>query len=245
MTYSEGDFQVKVSRFSARSGESICEGAIVIFPPTGGSTFLDRSFARAFARENLDVYILEGWTGMDEEAVDLDLHQRLFERAQRALQVVVGKIEKPYVGLLGTSVGALHTAVAVSTQPKISAAFAIVGGLSIPEVIVGSDQKEMRYLKKERFARYGFKDENEYVETIEKHFHFDRLSAGLNNKRLGAMIAKGDTKVPTSTQIKLADTWKPALKIESSGGHVRAIFEGWFWHRSKIVDFLKCEGTPS
>ena len=162
--YKVTDFQVNVAKYS---GINPSTKSLLILPPTGGENYIDRSYARDFSKLGYDVYILQSWTGMDERSSDLEIHQRLYGRGQKAIELVLNQISSPYIGLLGTSVGALHAAIAASKQTKLNSVFIITGGAPIVDVIVSSDQKAMQELKKTRIERFGFKNTEENKVALE------------------------------------------------------------------------------
>ena len=142
--YGSAEFQVRVAKYSGTEPSS---KSLLILPPTGGENYIDRSYAKDFSSLGYDVYILQSWTGVDELSIDLEIHQRLYGRGQKAIELVLNQINSPYIGLLGTSVGALHGAIAASKQDKLDSVFIITGGAPIAEVIILSDQKAMQDLK--------------------------------------------------------------------------------------------------
>ncbi|MGZ3690264.1 MAG: hypothetical protein ACXVAX_02100, partial [Pseudobdellovibrio sp.] len=140
---SEGDFKVDISLYSDGKASN---KSLLLLPPTGGTNYIDRRYATEFCQAGYDVYLINTWTMLDDPEVDLELHQRTYMRGQQALTLVIEKIKSPFIGLLGTSLGALHSAVAASYQDRLNAVFMIEGGAPISEVIVTSDQEKMRKL---------------------------------------------------------------------------------------------------
>ncbi len=238
ISYGSSDFEVKVAKYS---GTNPSLKSILILPPTGGENFIDRSYAREFSRKGFDVYILQSWTGMDERSSDLEIHQRLYGRGQKAIEVVLNQINSPYIGLLGTSVGALHGAVAASKQAKLNSVFIITGGAPVADVIVLSDQQAMQDLKKKRSERYGFKNAEENILAIDKNFSFEpmQLGDGYKSKDLGMVIAENDETVPTVTQENLKNYWKPKKVISYANGHFWGIVRTWLLDENEVITFFE------
>jgi hypothetical protein len=92
--------EVNVSTYKAKK---TALGSILILPPTGGSNVIDRLYAKTLRSAGFDVYILKHWTGDDEYSLELEIHQRLYEKAQKAIGKVLSDIETPFIGILGTS----------------------------------------------------------------------------------------------------------------------------------------------
>lgn len=116
----------------------------------------------------------------------------------------------------------------------------IGAGVSIPDVIVDSDQGAMRDLKRQRFAKFKFSNEKDYKDALSKSFHLDPLSLprGFEGKKLGLVFLKEDSTVPSINQQRLRELWQPDLDIEVSGGHFWGIVKTWWSHSSKIESFL-------
>lgn len=232
------DFKVDVTLFY---DDKPASKSLIIMPPTGGTNIVDRSYAKKFCRAGYEVYIINGWMKDQETRSDLDIHQSFYSKAQRAINYVTDEIKTPFIGMMGTSVGALHASVASATNPKLDAVFVIVGGTPIAEVIVTSDQKAMTDLKATRKKRFGFKNDQENIEAIGKVFHLEPMSQGelFKQKALGMAIADNDSTVSTLTQNKLREFWKPKTVIEISGGHFWGIVKMWLLHSHQILEFFE------
>lgn len=236
--YGPADFQVKVFNFENSQNAS---KSLIIMPPTGGPTYLERGYAKKFCAAGYNVYLFNSWTGDTDESVDLEKHQRIYASAQKAIATVIKQIKSPFIGILGTSLGALHTSVAVATQEKINAAFLIAGGGPIPEVIVTSDQKAMRDLRDARIQRYGFKSDTEYIAALDKVFLLDPTKQGdlYKKKDIGMVVAEDDTTVPYSNQLKLQTFFNPKKTYTLNSSHFWGIVKTWYFHSQEVLDFFE------
>ena len=233
----DDSFWVEVSKYGTSTTKSL-----IIVPPTGGTNFIDRSYAEKFCEAGYEVYILNNWLGQTEkDSFDLGLHQRFYERAEKAIGLAIAEVKSPFIGLLGTSVGALHSAVAASTKDRLNAVFIIVGGASLAEIIVNSDQSAMVDLGKKRMSSFGYKSKNEYLKALASNIKLEpmKLGSGFKNKKLGVVIALEDTTVPTEFQKKLADYWQPQTLIEKNNGHFWAIVNTWLHSTDRILEFFE------
>ncbi len=238
MQLGSGEFKVDVNKYWV---EEKSNKSLLILPPTGGVTVLDRSFARKFARAGYDVYVVETWTGLGFETVNLDMHNTTYGAGQRAIQAVLAQIDTDFIGILGTSVGALHAIIAASQEAKVDAVFAIVGGTPQSEIIVKSKVQQMVALRQKRFAHYKFTNDSEYQKALDDIFKLEplKLEPLFKGKKLGMVLAKSDDKVPTSTQEQLRELWSPSLLIEYDGGHFSTIIKTWFFEDDKILEFFE------
>lgn len=240
----EKGFTVRVLRYGQ---ETPAERAVLVMPPTGGTNVIDRSYARRLCKAGFDVSILEGWTGDDEYALDLGVHQRFYERAQRAIAAVLAASPARFHGLLGTSVGGIHAAVAASAHERLHAVFVVTAGAPISRVIVDSDQQAMRDAKRLRRERLGFKDDEEYRKALDARIRLDpfKLPPRYKGKRLGMAVSPADTTVPYSTQKALQELWSPARVIVVGGGHMGSIVRTWLFHSDEIEEFFRSASEPS
>jgi hypothetical protein len=241
LKFTDGDFTVHVERYAAASGVLLPK-AIVILPPTGGTNYIDRSYAKSLFTAGFDVYILGSWTGMDElaQSDDLELHDRLYRRALRAVQVTLTQIPKGYLGVLGSSVGATFAPVIANLEPRIDAVFLIVGGAPIPSVIVHSDQGAMEKLKKKRFKRYGFKNDQEYLAALDEKFPLDPFKTPplYKDKDLGMVVSTIDTTVPAADQMALKNLWNPQTLYSREKSHFMTIVSTWWSHEDDVIKFF-------
>lgn len=238
LTMNDQNFQVKVIRYLGNSPSS---RAILILPPTGGTNLIDRSYARRFCYNGFNVFIVDRWSNDTYQSDELELHQRLYTQAAHAVGTVLQNIPHKFIGLMGTSVGALYATVAAGTFDRIDAVMTIVGGSTIPGVIVGSDQKAMVDLKARRYAKYGFKSDVEYLARLDAAFSLDttELPPKFKKMDLATVIATEDLTVRTENQYSLRNYWKPSKVIEISAGHFWGIVYSWLFHSREITQFFK------
>ncbi len=214
---------------------------VIIMPPTGGMNFIDRSYARQFCHDGMNAYILETWTGDDEYFIGYTIHNRLYERAQRAIQLVLDSIpaNEP-VGILGTSVGGLFAAQSIGSKPRLETGFSIVGGAHIAEIIVRSSQNAMERAKEVRRKEFHFKSDDEYLKELDPYITIDPLyMEGHKGKTLGMVYSPLDTVVPAKNQKLLMDIWRPEKIITINHNHMWSIVESWLLHQKEISNFFK------
>lgn len=240
------DITVKVTRYSQGTAS---DRSILLYPPTGGTNLIDRSHAKHLCAAGFDVYILNDWSGTNEKAFDLELHKRLYERARLATATVLTQVKSPFIGMLGTSLGATFAAVMTNLFEEFDAVFVVVGGASMPSIIVHSDQKAMRELKTKRFQKYAFKSNEEYQSAIESVFPLNPLITPplYKKKTLGMIYSPVDTTVPGKDQLELKALWSPQTAIEVPSSHFMTIIKSWLVYQEDIVDFFirAAEKSPS
>lgn len=220
--------------------EKPSQKSILIMPPTGGTNYIDRRYAEELCQNDFDVYILNEWSEMSLKTIELNLHQRYYSRAQRAITLVLNSISSDFIGMLGTSLGGLHTSVSLQVQPRLDAAFIITGGVPIIEVIMNSDQEAMIKLKKLRKEKYNTTSDEELKAAIEKTFSLEPTALGefYQNKKVGVAIALNDRTVPTANQQRLIDFFQPQTVLSYSSGHFWGIVKTWLFDSAEVVKFF-------
>lgn len=235
--FKEADFSVEVLSYQPE----VVKSYVLIVPPTGGTNYIDRSYAKNLSDKGHHVYVLSHWTGDNEYNPELEIHTRFYARSFKAIGVVLKQIPKnASVGILGTSVGGLHAAIAASRYPEITKAFVITGGAHIPSIIANSDQKAMDDVWKKRKKIYKFKDKSEYIDALSKIIELEPLNRLTMDtpKKFGMVISHKDTTVPTLNQNKLKNLWKPEKVLYKDYDHFWTIVLTWMWDADFIVDFF-------
>lgn len=232
------DFKVDLLHFRP---DSSAARTLIIFPPTGFTNYIDRSYAKTFCAEHYNVVILNRWTGDEGDDGDMNSHQRYYERSQKVVKMVLAQTKTPFVGMLGTSLGALFASMSASLYPQINAVFIIVGGAPISSIIADSDQAPLVSLYEKRKAQFNFRNRAEYAAALDREIQLDplKLPPPPATTALGVIIAGSDDTVPTRYQNRLADFWNPSTRIDISGGHGYVILKSWLFHTSKILQFFE------
>jgi hypothetical protein len=232
--------------------------SVVIFPPTGGSNFLDRAYARQVADLGGHPLILESWTGWDEVALDPELHDRHISRAIRAYDLVAKEFGLAAPRILGTSVGGMYAAIIVGLGRPVEKLVVIAAGAPFSSVLSHSDQSQLIKLKADRKATWGFTTDEEYERMLAGALSQDFLkpkvsplfipgaSGGISRgygTRLHpddtlVVVLKGDTTVSTESQLALWEAVGQGEKIERSASHVWGIARTYWSDSQKITRFL-------
>lgn len=238
LVHFEGEFEVGVTRFSPMANT---DRLVLVMPPTGGTTRIDLSYGKALCESGIASIVVNRWTGDQEYNLELEIHDRIYRRAQRAMDLVLSKAPERNVGILGTSLGASHAAIASMRNVGIKTIFLIVGGAPIASIIANSDQKILAEGKAKRFKIYGFRTLEEYEAALRKVIPFEPLamaSAG-GIPQLGMAISHRDNTVPTQFQLALKNAWRPTLILNSNLGHVGTVVKTWLFHENQIVGLIQ------
>ncbi len=214
-------------------------GTIVIHPPTGGITGLDRGYAEGFCKGGISVALLETWTGYAEEgAFDFGTHDRASARAITATEAVIDHLGTP-VALLGESVGAIYSSMVMGLDKRVKAAALIVGGGPLIDVLTETDQAIPAGMRLKRLTEYHLNPEQYRARLLENvkmspTDHADKA----RQRDLFMVIGTRDTTVPTRTQWELWELWGQPTYHSFPLNHVQTIVAAYLFYRGNITSFL-------
>lgn len=231
------DFEASFSDYEPKENS---KSLVLIVPPTGGANLIDQSYAKAICKSGIQAVVLNHWANDDEYALELEIHERFYRRAQKAIDLVQTHFSEKEIGILGTSVGAIHSAIAFARNEKIRSAYLIVGGGDIAAIISHSDLPAMVEAKKARFKMFGFKSDEDYELALKKILPFEPLTMNFQraNRKLGMVISTNDLTVPSANQNFLRDAWKPDFTSYSRWNHFWTIVKTWLCDSQDIVRFF-------
>lgn len=218
------------------------EKTIILLPPTGGENILDRGYANYLCFKGFRTIILQNWPGDGETTIDLGMHDKGAIRSLAAIRRIVDYV-KPnrdsQIGILGTSIGAVSSALALGFDKRINVAALIVGGIGMAEIIAQSDESGASKLRASRMAALKFKSQEEYMAALKSAIH---IEPGLfhdytGEKKVLSFIGAADTTVPTKNQMDLSQAFK-ANAITYKGNHSDTIFHVFCNYRKTIFDFF-------
>ena len=236
-TLSEG--LVELDSYTAQNNE---RGKILILPPTKGVTYFEKKYAKRLCKKGFSAFIIKSWKGIDEETIELDIHNRLLGRAQKAILSVLNTKTKSgdFIGILGTSVGAIHSATALGLYPQIQAGFFIVGGAPIHKVIAYSKEETLTKYRNKRMKK--FQNIKDYAEALDKTLIKEARPLSFiqtaKNKASFTVTALKDQTVPTEYQKVLSQALN-AENLNVSGSHIFSIVWFYLFHKKKVLQFFE------
>lgn len=220
------------------------KGKILILPPTGGSSYLEKRSAKRLCKIGFSSIIIQKWKGMDKESLSLDIHSKLLSQAQKVVSVVIEEKTNPgeFVGILGTSVGAIHAITALGRFDQIKAGFFVLGGLPIHKVIAYSQEKTLKKYRKLRMKKFGFKTIEDYALALNKKIPNEVrplfLSHKAKKKDVFTVIALRDKKVSTDYQKEMKKTLQ-SKSLEIPSGHFLSIIRFYLFHLKEMTGFFE------
>ncbi len=213
-------------------------GSVIVVPPIYGDTVFDTWNARRFCHAGLQTAVIQNWEFYSDPGIDWEVHDRGALRAVTAIRHVLEYLfaKKPGpVGILGTSLGAMSSSLALSIEPRLTAGVLIVGGGPLHEILTKSSIKDSRALKTQRMKQDSFTSDEQYEQKLSESIQFDTLKYAdqAATKNLWMFIATADTTVPHSTQWQLWQAWKKPKVTQKHLDHMGMIIYSFaFWSHS-------------
>ena len=110
---------------------------ILLLPPTGGENKLDLGYATLFCKAHFRVAILEHWDGDATYELDPIMHEGAGLQSLAAVRHAIDylhPVRPTQLGIMGTSVGAIYSALALGHDSRIATGALIVGGGGMTEI---------------------------------------------------------------------------------------------------------------
>jgi dienelactone hydrolase len=215
---------------------------VILLPPTGGENAIDDGYANSLCSSDFRVELIQHWYLDTASSLDMGMHD---QGALRALAAVRHTLDflKPsrstQVGILGTSVGALSSSLALNFDPRINSAVLIVGGLGMAEIIAASTEQGATALRAARMKAFSFSSQTDYLAALRQHVTIEPADfLGFSGpKKVLAFVGTEDATVPTINQRELVAAYG-AESDEYEGDHVHTIVHTFTWDRSRIASFF-------
>ncbi|MGE0631270.1 MAG: hypothetical protein AB7O96_02605 [Pseudobdellovibrionaceae bacterium] len=213
--------------------------AILIVPPTGGENTIDRGYAYLFCQDGYDAVIISTWDQIEDVDMNLKTQDIAVVRAVSAIRTAVDFVKKP-TGILATSMGSILTSVTLAVESRFKAAFLIVGGAPISEIMATSQNKKVRVIREARMKAHHFTTADQYRRALKKAMKIDLNSlvqpiAGL---KLKMVIATADDTVPTKNQFQLWNSFGRPENIQLKTGHTSAVLKTFSSHSHDVLEFF-------
>lgn len=219
--------------------------SVILIPPIVGENPIDRLYANSLCTSGMRVALLQSWTEGLTEELDLGSHDRGAERALSAVRHLADYLThyRPgkKIGILGTSLGGIISALATGFDDRIGSAVLIVGGGGMSEIISRSNEQSLTVLRGERFQRFGYTSDDAYQAALAPYIKIDPLDFAprvARKKKVLMIIAKSDETVPTKNQWELYRAFGSQELITYFSDHYNTILHSAVWFRSSIVNFL-------
>ncbi len=216
---------------------------VILLPPTGGENILDRGYANHLCASGFNVALLQSWDHQTEVTLDPSMHDHGALRSLSAIRHTLDYLNPSranQVGILGTSVGALSSSLALGFDHRLSTAVLIVGGTGFAEIVARSTETGAAKLREARMKALGMKKLEEYVGYIAEKVEIEPgdFSDFSGKKKVLAFVGTNDDTVPTRNQWDLVKRFD-AESVGYEGNHTETILNTFTWKRGRISDFFE------
>jgi len=216
---------------------------VILLPPTGGENVLDRGYSDSLCSAGFKVVLLQTWFKQTESTLDMGMHDNGAVRSLSAIRHVLDYLKPSratQVVILGTSVGALSSSLALGFDARLNAAVLIVGGVGVAEIIAASTEQGAAKLRRSRMKAFGFKSYSEYLSAMRKKVLIEPADFVnySGQKTVLAFVGGNDVTVPTKHQLDLVRAFG-AEADEYPGDHLQTIIHTAIFKKSKITDFFQ------
>lgn len=236
---------VQVLSYAQKGADPKKMRTVVLMPPTGGQNALDDWYANRLCDNNLRVVMVQHWTGDMINDHDFGSHDRGAMRAVAAVADVVEYIQpaKPaQLGILGTSVGAITSALALGVDARISTGALIVAGGGMGDIIGKSTEEHLARLREERMAdpAMHLPTETDYVRAATENVKIEPLTFArfAKPKKVLSFMGTKDVTVPTANQRLLYQAFGSQELVTHDDNHLETIKHTYFNYRDKIASFF-------
>lgn len=207
-----------------RPKERTKKHAIIIHPPTGGVTAINRNYARLACKRGYEVVIALDNVEAEFPTIAPVIHDIHTYRGVTSLSQILEYIQLPAL-CYGESLGAITCSAAMGFDDRFKGGVLVVGGSEFLDVIATSQHDILVDLKTKRKAAWGFESDRQYKFLLDQNVNIDPglfYRPELKNK-ISVYASTKDKVVPPETQIKMWENWGKPIKISSSLGHVELI----------------------
>lgn len=235
------DAIIRVSEYLPSDGNY--SRSVVILPPMGGVNPIDTGWSNAICSAGIRTLLITKWDKDEQIFDDIRLQDVAAVRSLNAIRHVVEYASKSgsrRIGILGTSVGALMSSLALNVDARIKTGVLIVGGAGMKEILARSEQEEIKTLREKRMRNGRMTGDRDYRIALNKYVKVEPTDfVGFTGpKKLFAIVGMNDTTVPTDTQMALVQRFR-ATKAQGIGlDHVGTILAAFTQHTSQVVDFF-------
>jgi len=217
--------------------------AVLVLPPTGGENILDQGYANALCSSGFRAIVIQHWYNDTVAKLDLSMHDEGALRSLAAIRHVLDylKPSRPnQVGILGTSVGAISSELALGFDPRLNNAALVVGGIGMPNIIAASTEKTLTALRDERMKAFGFKSPAEYLAALREAVVIEPADFVdfSGHKNVLAFVGTQDVTVPTATQREMVKLYG-AESYDYASDHQGTIVHTFAAERSRVIGFFE------
>lgn len=218
---------------------------MMIIPPLGGMTRVDKDLASYFANKGNNVIIAinpENIADVNRPVEDID---GFLIRTTVAMRILLDfaedqkYIDTSKVGAFGASLGGIRLLTLIGVDDRIDASVVYVGSGNIPEVLANSEQSVIKNYREYKMKELNLSDQSQYLDLLKQNVTVEPLDSTnyYDPENVFLKISNKDTSVPTVNQWETQKAIGTPWYKQTNNGHVRAVIDTMFF-KSDIYNFI-------
>lgn len=223
---------------------------VVDFPISGGTYFIDESYAKFFYSKGIATVIVYrelNHSPNDGEKINALIKQSILDN-KRVIDWITsrGEFDTTRIAALGTSLGSLKAVNAIGVDKRISATVAVLTGCNLADILANSKEGAWHRAHtnsvtahRETYMREHHMTRKEFQAELKRDIKFDPgfLAPCIEPKKVLLIIGLCDTVVPTRTGRELRRKMQYPETIYIVSGHYTALVY-WYYIRWQAQKFI-------
>lgn len=218
---------------------------VLIVPPLGGMTTVDRDLAVFFAEKGINAIIAinpEDIADVNRPVEDID---GFLIRTTVSMRILLdfaedqSYIDTNKLGAFGASLGGIRLITLLGVEDRIDASVVYVGSGNIPEVLADSQQTVIKNYREAKIKELGLADDKAYLDLLQQTLTVEPLDNTnyFDPENIFLKISNKDSSVPTKNQWETQKVIGTKHYKETDSNHVRAVIDAMFF-KTDIYRFI-------
>ncbi len=188
---------------------------VLIIPSIIGLTYIESDVASFVANLGVHAVVVELSENISDPNRPTSDVDGFLIRNQVSISRVIdflegeSSVDTSKIGIFGYSLGGIRSTLALEVEPRIDAAFVLVAGGNLPDILTHSKQKIVAQWRRERMKREGISSKKLFFKKLKKLIKIDPIYfAKLRSQNeIYMILGEKDTAVPTKNQFELLDAF--------------------------------------
>lgn len=218
---------------------------IMIVPPLGGMTRVDKDLAIFFANKGINSIIAinpENIADVNRPVEDIDGFLIRTTVAMRLLMDFAEDqkyIDTTQIGAFGASLGGIRLLTLIGVDDRVDASVVYVGSGNVPEVLANSQQTVIKNYREYKMKELNIATDQEYLDLLQANVTIDPLNniSYFDPDNVFLKISNKDTSVPTVNQWETQKAINTPHYETTNNCHVRAVIDAMFF-KTDMYNFI-------
>lgn len=218
---------------------------VIIVPPLGGMTTVDKDLALFFVNKGINAIIAinpEDIADVKRPVEDID---GFLIRTTVSMRVLLdfaedqSYIDTNKIGAFGASLGGIRLLTLIGVDDRIDASVIYVGSGNIPEVLGNSQQEVIKNYREHKIKELALADDQAYLDLLKQTITVEPLDNinYFDPENVFLKISTKDTSVPTKNQWQTQKAIGTKWYQTTSSNHVRTVIDAMFF-KTDIYNFI-------